>query len=1844
MSENNLDASYLTASVDAFDKFQAASLLEEEDFITLSDISNTPQPNIVPDLNDDLNEIPYDNEVVLGTDHDDQAQVNNHNGTGPQLLDIGNNIFDNLPVTTDNESNIIGNSNKQKFDRSCDGLGDQNYVVEDSTSMIQDSFLSTTLDHDVSETAAEHPEPVYPRRTKRGRISNTSKYPFTSVSNSEAETVTPAKRRPGRPKKTPPVQTLSEPDSTNADSSLLRETKSTSGPVRSSRGYKTNVQQQGKRGRTRRPKDETPLANKQLNSSQTSENTIVDSTKPEDDSQIELDSTPSNNVKTVTPNTSKRKKTKGKKTIPNEITNEEESCDGDDVSLSKLKQDLEHSNIISAPGSVQGEITSAPARELSENTLSQNPMEPVLDGSIGLTPMGDIEKDLALILGEPNIIDKTISKDAGANSRRRNLKMPTLPEFEYNIDKVVKDASIDNITDETANSECLLVEDSSTKRRRVVKKSFVYDEDSEEEDPFADVASSDDEPKRRRKGTKYYSDDEYVPQSDSKKKGGGKIKSSSSEDSADDDIDDEFGKKRKTPLGTSPFKKGRKPKNSLITAGSASVSTSAHKSLDKSLVSVIKPKGDDADIEGCLESTVIKIDDTLRPPAEAWAKSNEFQNFIASNKNSSLQIKKVSTKESIETISPLEIPVFEQTKPKKTIEISTQTTKPSTSTMGVQTSAPYDIPMKMNVDLTPGQAEKACQFLSSVVKTTVELGQLMSQKSEDFMLKKINPKNVTDTLKMDYCVRKSFLLFKLAKHNLLQMEEDLSNQYEAFLDEHKLSLCREMPKKIVPKPKHDSDSDCEIVEVVGATSSGSKPQKATPKVNPKTVFLNKELSIKIAKKSSTPEKPIPGKKKLEIKGRHAVWINKNVMVKKVTPTQSFLAQDSRNKKPPDVITEKMVSDFFEKYNRKKALLTCAPFINNDWTCIQRQYVCHYFVNEFDAANAVIATHNNIEIPEENGVINETNFYKSPKTLFSICTKAILKCLANKNMEIEKYTCNVADGVDTKGPITLFRLCLDVLRTNLQTQHSSDNVHKANLNEKTKEEKKKNNLNNTDSTEEANNRTDDYDIMLSMHDDNENKEQELDDCPMYKAVSPLTKICYKEIVKSFFTSEIHQENPMTLILNDVTFDNDNLIDSYRNIDDGIYLDGIQTSKEELYSSDKGVFPNNPKSLLRLCVELIQNLQGIKKKLLISHADVSDVKSLKSLAFEVIKHKLYPGYDKEIIDSTIERITNDDSQASENFTINCINTLSEEAFDCLQEPVRIRKQSQDSSNFSDGFDNNDYEAHDEIDYNAVNESDDNGWASQLQVQEFRSCFVPHVDSTESMKESHETVHEPDEVTPHIKKEPIDDFAEESIVDTSIVKSEPIHPMALTDHDEGLHALNEMTHIPDEIITKREIMDPPLRVHGSPLIHSSSSYNVETFEKFVNKNKMIQSMDESMNVPYDDNEIFSQSGLRIRRQHEPDLDPGLDPNMSLLVPHASEPLLLNKAKGSLMESSSDDGTSSKKAVGKKKDVGRKKKKNKKDVKTINKESPPVVPKEVPAVNEKIIPENEVAMLTRRMREKIRQEEKKILSSDSDSDSYYSLPLASRKDKSQKDKVVEKEPDSDSDILYKLNTIDEDDQDKTKKGEDIKDKTKNTKNKQLCAEITKIKKKQDLVQCNNVDSTEKLSGTEITDKEKFSGFSVIDQNETTNYQKLLHYVYNRILPDVKEDHGKDKEHNTAEEASSTEKISEAVTGPIINPDEPVELLECEPIMPMFYDDPKKRPGPKKHKNKNNIETDQVKPKDDFLERHGWHCYNVNPNDPKLYANAQIILEKLPESFVEIYKEYQDVMDKDLDDHEVDR
>ncbi|XP_031765799.2 uncharacterized protein LOC113521958 isoform X2 [Galleria mellonella] len=1795
----NLDSNNLCITEEVFENFQAQSLCEDEEYITLSDILS-PVPRSSDSIADQKETSDID-ELLSIKSTEINNECNEHKAAGGDILQLDisekstedcqehkvasgsksehlsiSNVNNCVPGQSQSTSNQNTSKNdiqpkqskkrgrKKKSTLNSNTVNSKNIFTDESmVSQINSIDLNKQkpsqakrgpkkkdkpidlVQHNNKNQLMEsvdsvcfHQPKVYTRRsTSANSISK------TPVLN---ENIKPRKR--GRPKSTSQQTAINSDQKIISENSVLSEAYNTDTDHSSIQNNK-NIK---RRGRPRK-----------VISNQTNNSVVIQSTSELKLSQNEYKDSNGKNISTTTitnillptecDNTQILSKnniledgdsnlTKSEQCIDKDkIAEKEDSDDGDNVSLIQLKKTLE-------------------SNDNSNVTLENN-----------VIPDSSTETDdtVPLIKNKVSEIDGTPTK--------RNSKMPIMLDFEYNIDSIVSQVKSYDLNEENKDNDTessLLVEDTSKRPvRRKIKQNLHYDEDSDE-DPFANVELSDDEPRRNKKGSRYYSDDEYIP-------GAKRGKSTRTESSDSEDVAEEGLKKQKRKrFRKSDVSQSKSPRKRVKKCDTEKLSQEEVLTPEVTTIPPNSSCSQDNDIEICLESSVIKAKEEISDKSNY---EHDFENFIVKKiQGTNLKIKKLSPTASTQSsITPLEIPVLDANDIRKTVEMCTQTSTVQKKAAAVQTMTPYDVPMKNNVTLTKEKAQKACEFLNGIVKTTSELGVLMTQKSEDFMKKKINTEYVTDTFKMDYCVKKSFLLFKLAKHNLIQMEEDLAKQYEEFLKINDLLIHRDEVKTVIPKVKIDnSDSDCEIVEEPIITKQ-QKPQ-VKAKFNPKTVFLNKELSIKIAKKPTD-------EKKLNIKGKNTVWINDSVMVKKVKPTQSFLAQDSRNKKPPDnYISFKMVSDFFRMYNRKKVVATCAPFVSREWLHVDRSYVCNYFVVQPEEYPTTTSFSNNdahyMNNSDNDATISDVNknfserkclknitLKSSPKTLFLLCTEYLQNIFLSVHIKTSDNDFDTEDFVQYKQPHTLFRLCLDKLSIELDKNYMTNNQPR---------------------------RTD---IGLDLDEIDSSKQiyqQTSDQAEVNIKIDNLpVKLTEYTEIKSLLHSK-----PVT---SDLTIQ-----------------DVFCTDQKEFSELDKHI---KIQTLFSLCVELIQN----KLKLPDSNRTIIfQPNLLKYIVYKKIKELLYDKKektygnmndyrikDKEICftDNKVNTLSNiclefintyfinNNKIASpiQSMTINSVNTMSEEAFLNIENPSHIYENfeyfdDEDSTYYADECDQNEYEEASVV--------EDSNWVNQIKMKELRSYVDPLQSNVIDKNRQDETFTLPFMV--HIKSEPEDEFPN-TLVDTTIIKSEPIQNF------------NGINIIPESIITKKEL-DCPDNIVESIQRRDSNSYDVDEFESFVTSHKVIKFSDTTSK-----RDIFSQSNLRIRRQFEPDSDL-LENDMGLLIPHTFEPMKIDKVKDRLMESSSDENNS-KKTLTKKKIEKRKKRSKKMETKANSKDA-------IEATKNKATPPiNEVAVLTRRMRERIRQEQKKIESSDSESEN---ISLSSKRNKKNVESTIDTKQNSSK-------------HNKVVSEEKVECKQTST---------NKNKYEADQIQCNSVDSTAKIgddldksNGPDINKEEQFTGFSAMDQNGMFNYQKYVNYVYDKIIA-----RESSEKQNETENQSKTNESSDVITtndsdrqSPVINYEDPPEYLVCQPTMPIFDNDTinlNKRSvvkaSPKRYKTK----APQIEESKLYVERYGWKCYPVDINDTKIYQHSQIILEKLPESFVQTYFKYQVIANKNKDDEEVEK
>ncbi|KAG6456211.1 hypothetical protein O3G_MSEX009605 [Manduca sexta] len=1876
MSEQiELDDSNLCISEDAFEKFQAISMYEENEYITLTNVVPTQPPegslgdNTKMESSDDaMVNLNTDGEVYVNTqkcpgepqspqyelaencdstnviqppsgESNNSAVTSKHvykrDRKNKTITESGENISENYSESV----NIVDSTNEpaesiediQNFIRNTEpeltpkrrGRKPKHYNISadvlsgPTIEKSKESNIDTLVPPLKTETSITYKKRLPRRRVQSRRSpetsitnissSNEDKLAVVDITNQSVSTDTSeaSKRimkKRGRPKKTSDNIETNQIQSTNIVDNpkspdildSLQEAPVTKQPKKRGRPRKNrNTEQlQGESGSENNVSshntslecddDDICLSNisKMVNKKPDSVEGIDNEDKIELNDLLEID----NNTK-HTENVKKRGRPK--KILPEPVSQEcdkkksqEDSPnnkklheDGDDVSLSEFKKALEE------------KIAVHKLEETSDTKIIQQ----------------SSEKD----------INSTKNDEQMQCSSKRNSKMPIMSDFEYNLDNVViENKEIENTDSQKDDYSSLLVEDTSRRpTRKKIRKTLQYHEDESDEDPFANVELSDDEPRKKRKGRRYNSDDEYFPGDRTEP-----ATPSSSDSESNIDLDtDKRNRKRKSSKkadSQSPRKKGRKP----ITEKTEETGKTSDQNNDDDLIT--------NDIEDCLHSSVIKTNDET---SKAWGTTKEFENFLAKKiQGTNLKIKKVSSSENADTITPLQIPTIDTNEAKKTIEMCSQTTKISTSNIQVQTGCIYDVPMKETVKLTAEQSAKSCEFLTSIVNTTAELGKLMTQKSEDFIKKKINTDHVTDTFKMDYCVRKSFLLFKLAKHNLTQMEEDLANQYEQFLHKHDLLKYREEPKTILPTAKADSDSDCEIVEV--PQEEKVKKTSISEKFNPKTVFLNKELSIKIAKKPTDD-------KKINIKGKHTVWISDSVMVKKVKPTQSFLAQDSRNKKPPDqkYVTAEMVRDFFEDYYRKKTLATCALFTSPQWLKLNNNYICNYFVtkqgfaastnNNETATFALTSANTSASATDMTQNMNTvkgiftTSETISPEPLMTLCTKVLqtffhtssskINTINSNNNQLEDASYNIKEK-----PKRLMELCINVLNfTNDVKDKQGRNGYIHQLHEQVPSKKPVPTLKslchkkvtqllvNTIASHESIYKCDNYLENTNLHPNNNNivlKEQKnikslfslctecfnfRNDCSVQYVLYPDTKQQGKAIQSLF-----------SLCVESIRHIHEN---SNKNLETCLKTEDFM---EEIMPSKIRQNKRELKSLITLCVESI-NLRMNKSEVQTMKPVIKqcsgDIKTLFSLCVECIQNiqmaqkNRSPKINIQMTPSQLLHTPQSLKKICFKYMLGLL--FNNEEFTYMNQDINT-EPLYSNNDLTECFTINSVNTLSEEAFHSLQNTAEHHLYQEYDNEE---SYLSNDDFEPPYEETEEYGIDDNNWASQVQMKELRSCANiNNLADTHnilngdgldtlppvAIKTEPIEDVSenvlnsITVKIEPMNELDEMIMIPDSVVTKAETSVNSQITDHSPR-PANISYSAETFEEFVRRSKLMYSLDDE---GY--REIYSQSSSRVRRQFEPDYDEMNDGVDGLLVPHTYTNIY--SAKDCLMASSSDENNIDKNA-GKKRPSKRKVKPKKTATKSNSKDVAP------PVKEKSNLGASEVDELTRKMKDRIRQEENDRKSSESE---LEDLPLGKRRNKGN-GKDTNKKPVFD-------------------------------------------KSAKDAIQCNDVDSTEPIDNSQTSvitnDAAKISSNSV-EKNNSSN------------ITDKIRTHRKKNLHTSC------------------NFKGPLELLECEPTIHVdgndddqnlaeilnesISDGVTKSNGAIKESN-NEVTKEQLAAKEgrEIVDRCGWSCYPINTKDTKLYQEAFVLLDKLPESFVQTYLQYQEITEHNEVDREIDR
>ncbi|XP_039759685.1 uncharacterized protein LOC120633521 isoform X3 [Pararge aegeria] len=1785
----DIDTDNICTTEDAFEQFQSVSMYEENEFITLSDIVAPPPPN--PDISEILHEIPTEDVSPLLLVEEPLNQVTST---------TGQNVQETTPKKRGRKKKINVEASASRESAECTALTDsehsknnvtsQGLELENNASNTVQTLPETPIDTTPLVQPLKRSKRQYNRQAtkkqaiqqkkikKRGRkpknikvptpSTNNENYNVTDIVNNSSNIKEPMEKKQlntskrGRRKKKIPSELNESSNEIIIEPEINSDLAS---PADQARLPNENVEKEPKKGKRVKKNDiKQQSFDEIVVEKQKSDNQELVSNELTDDDIEDVPLMVLSNKMVLSNNVEKTDSTNfdlgTENDLLKEITPPIETND-DIILVQRTPRKRGRPKKVDSNNSIHIKSSEDENDITATNSIVKSHTDvPGLNNSKDCTNETVAKKNYIECTENIDDDDDVIKKESTQSDfyNKRNSKKPNMSDFEYNIDSIIKnDHPEDNVHQQFSDhSDTKTGESSKRPIRRKVKKNLHYDEGSDE-DPYANIELSDDEP-RRRKGGRYHSDDEYIP--------GSKRQLSDLSDS-DIDIDEEV-EDEEDLLNDSTKQKSRKYKRSEtgLIKSPRKKAKKGDKSKPNNLdVFTQKPTIEDGngDLEDLLETSIIKTSDDT---PKAWGTTKEFKDFLDKiSQGTDIKIKKAKSMDNSKTL--LQIPVLDQNEAKKTAEMCAQTDTIKTKSISVQTSSVYEVPMKNQVSLTAHQSDKACEFLSGIVKTTAELGQLMTQKSEDFIEKKINTTYVTDTIKMDYCVKKSFLLFRLAKHNLVQMEEDLAKQYQEFLQENNLIQHREEQKIIESTSKAaNSDSDCEIVE-----EPVLKDKEVKSVFNPKTVFLNKELSIKIAKKHSEEPKP---KEKLNIKGRHTVWINDSIMVKKVKPTQSFLAQDSRNKKPPDTyITLEMVSDFFKIYNRQKAISICAQFVRPEWCNLKQNYSCCYFYDKTCESSENSTQFDNTEELTTEVPITENNLQNlndikclnriCPNSLLTLCTKVIQKMMSAEDIatkNIYYLTENIEPSMIN--PCNLQNTCNDGTK-DVKHFRISNNDHKNQLSAnighlKTLCYRKLIELICLPDFSESNVKKKlSHDSKTKNHEVVEDFCNEKPECSaVMEKVKPLFSLCLNIIVQvsqeALDTSNLVVENKIffqpnslkCLVFSEVKnmfynrmCKNNNFVKKGKSVTE-IGRDFIPTeSKLDKDDISHKLKPTSLLSLKSLCIDVVNyHIFGRLKQ--------SSPISLNSLCVHIINKILIGNYSYEEI-NVVSHI------GSPNFTINDVNTVSEDVFlnntsenyieDNQIEPTYLEEEE---NNFSDDC---------EANYDNSLAGDDNNWVSQVQMQELRSFVEPTI--TSDREKSPQAPDFFSNGAVNIKVEPADELSEN--IAESYVKLEPL--------DE-----EDTTFMPLVTITKQEVIEATGSSKEPNVRENSNSYDENTFEAFVSSNKMIMSLN---SYETDNDDIFTQSTSRVRRQHEPDSDGEVEnfaDSLNLLVPQNIE-----TAKDRLMASSSDEDTNRKKKP-EKRGRGRPKRSTKTNI--------------AAPVKENVTSKSDLAVLTRKMREKIRQVEKQNESSESE---LEDTALRVTKDK-----------------------------------EKIKDKPQK---KQSNVNIDPEKE----IQCNDVDSTEQINENDA------------QQNENAHHevnQTAVNYDSDKAALSF------DKEQNLHDdEYRQVMDMDDMSYSPLIDANEPVEMLECEPTLPIFDTcventhikrKPKlqivgSRPGPACSKR------NYIAP---YIDRHDWNRYPIDTKDNKIYCHAQIMLHKLPESFVQTYLKYQNLSMQSKDDSEVDK
>ncbi|KPJ04025.1 Transcriptional regulator ATRX-like [Papilio xuthus] len=598
----------------------------------------------------------------------------------------------------------------------------------------------------------------------------------------------------------------------------------------------------------------------------------------------------------------------------------------------------------------------------------------------------------------------------------------------------------------------------------------------------------------------------------------------------------------------------------------------------------------------------------------------------------------------------------------------------------------------------------------------------------------------------------------------------------------------------------------------------------------------------------------------------------------------------------------------------------------------------------------------------------------------------------------------------------------------------------------------------------------------------------------------------------------------------------------------YLLSIKTNSENMDSGNLNSKIENPSCILTNNdngLEQFENICEVGNCLIESVQYASNPVCVKSL-FQLCSEKV-----KLIYQSENELIQN---SACSSIQINSVNTVPEEVFFSFQD-VTSNPEECNVNNDDEGgtYDDN------LLDYGEeeTHIEDCNVESKQLVEEIFPPTETDDFNCIDHREDSLTAVISNISSLAQIKIEPIENYMQDVVE----VKTEPDHEPILMPRIQCIQAAKLENCFDSPNITSEVL--------------SNFGNNFDSFESTLNRKGTEEVVGEKTN---DEQKVFSQSSLRIRRQFEPDSDDDNDNTMSLLVPNSYEPLddeIIRNIMPNANRTLEEEGK-----------IEKKKKKNDKRIEKKKNKSKTLTSKSVDEMEE-LPSDNENNVLKEKLDDRKVQEVEEAESSD---DSLNIVLSSRRKNKSRRSSEQELQTKS--------------------------------KQKSTTGEI----------QCNDVDSTQDTNENNEPNEEE--NIKEADHTGLLEYNEYINNLYSKLKRQEASNATKDLTDTICNKESHDEKDDfDRAFSPVFNTDEPVELLQCEPSLPFLDDIVKNRKSKKSVKNIESLESNLKA--SNLNQNTSDRKYNVT-NDIKLCQQAIVALVKLPENVAESYFKSQDIKIKD--------